>query len=215
MPQFSHDVPADPRGPAFPIVRTPPGRAFSGIVTSPNLVGCFTHYYHGRTIPCEGDGCRLCMAGETATINADGKTVHGVGEHEIECDGPPCEACHDGVPYRWHAYQSLYVPATSLHCLFECTAQAADHFVEYRDAHNTLRGCEIEARRYNSRPNGRILIRCRPANLTGIILPKPPDLIKCLAILWGFPAGHVQHAKINPEKQTRNVKHRPPGDPLP
>ena len=209
MPRFSHDVPQDPRGPAFPIVRTPPGRALRAIVTSLDLVGCFTHYYKGRTIPCEGAGCRLCMTDDPIVVRSDGKRIHQAGNHEIECDGPACEACHDGLPYRWHAYQSAYVQETALHCLFECTAQAAEHFTEYRDAHHTLRGCEFEARRYNNRPNGRILIRCRPAQLTGLILPKPPDLIKCLSILWGFPSSDVQPGRIHPEEKTRGLIHRP------
>lgn len=212
MPQFSRDVPVDPRGPAFPILRTPPGRSISAIITSPDLIGCFTHYYKGRTVPCEGTGCRLCLNGDTPTTDDLGVTTHGAGKHKILCDGPACEACHDGLPYRWHAYQSAYVTSTSLHCIFECTAQAAEHFTDYREAHSSLRGCHFEARRYNSRPNGRILVRCTPANLTGIILPKPPDLVKCLAILWGFPAPHVQPGKINPEKKTRNVTHKPTGD---
>lgn len=182
MPTFSSNIPDDPRGPSFPILRTPPGRALIAIVTSPNLVGCFTHYWKGRTVPC---------------------------------DAPNCEACQAGMPFRWHAYQSAYIRETSLHCLFECTAQAAEHFTDYREAHGTIRGCLFEARRYNNRHNARILIRCKPADLTGIILPKPPDLIRCLSILWGFPADDVQLGLINPEKKTQNVTHKPTGDPKP
>lgn len=179
MPAFSHNVPADPRGPSFPIVRTPPGRPLTAIVTSPDLVGCFTHYHKGRTVPCEQENC---------------------------------EACHDGLPFRWHAYQSVHVAATGLHCLFECTAQAAEHFTDYREAHATIRGCQFEARRYNSKPNARILIRTRPADLTGLYLPKPPDLVKCLGILWGFAADDVVADRLNPEKKTVRVTHRKKGD---
>lgn len=215
MPTFSHNVPDDPRGPSFPIIRTPIGKPIAAIVTSLNLVGCYTHYWKGRTVPCEGSGCRLCADDKKSILNTKGKRVHLIGKQEIECDGPPCEACHAGMPYRWHAYQSVYVRDTALHAIFECTAQAAEHFTEYREAHGSLRGCMFEARRYNSRPNGRILIRCKPADLAGIILPKPPDLIKCLGILWGFAAPDVRQGRINPEKKTRNVVHRPPKDPLP
>lgn len=209
MPTFSSDVPIDPRGPAFPIVRTPISRPLTAIVTSPNLVGCYTHYFKGRTIPCEGSGCRLCMEGREPFTNTKGKVVHAIGKQEVECDGPPCEACHAGLPYRWHAYQTVLTSRDHLHCLFECTAQAAENFTTYREAHGTIRGCEFEAWRLHSKPNGRILIRTKPANLTGITLPMPPDLIKCLGILWGFPAPSVQAGRINPEKKTRNVKHRP------
>jgi hypothetical protein len=179
MPTFTRHVPEDPRGPAFPILRTPAGRPLTAIITSPDLVGCFTHYFKGRTIPCEG---------------------------------PDCEAHQAGVPYRWHAYQSAYILSTSLHFLFECTAQAASHFTDYREAHQTLRGCEFEARRMNNRPNARILIRCRPAQLQGITLPTPPDLVKCLSILWGFSADDVKDTNYDPQNKTRVVTHKPPKD---
>lgn len=209
MPTFSDNVPDDPRGPSFPIVRTPLGRPLVAIVTSPNLVGCYTHFFHGRTIPCEGSGCRLCLQGKTPTEGKSGKAVHIVNNQEVECDGPPCEGCHAGLPYRWHAYQSVINLRDHLHCLFECTAQAAENFTDYRNAHATIRGCQFEATRLHNKPNGRIIIRMKPADLTEITLPMPPDLVKCLSILWGFSSKDVHQGRIDPEKQTRNVTHRP------
>ncbi len=57
MPRFSHDVPDNPRGPALPIRRTPAGHPLDAIVTSEDLIGCFTHFYRGSTVPCEGADC--------------------------------------------------------------------------------------------------------------------------------------------------------------
>lgn len=180
MPTFTRDVPVDPRGPAFPIIRTPASKPLLAIVTSFDLVGCYTHYYKGRTVPC---------------------------------DGADCEACHAGIPYRWHAYMSAIKREDQLHCLFECTAQAAEHFTTYRNANTSLRGCEFEARRMNSRTNGRIIIRTRTADLSRIVLPKPPDLIKCLGILWGFPADEVTAPHINPENKMKQATHHPKTEP--
>lgn len=207
MPTFTRNVPDDPRGPSFPIVRTPPAKPLIGIITSEDLVGCYTHYYKGRTVPCDGKACQQCIDKVGIHHYAEGLPIHKIGKTEYPCTGGSCEACADGLPYRWHAYQSAFCPSNSLHCLFECTAQAAEHFTDYRDAHGTIRGCAFEARRYNSRPNARILIRCQPADQSKIRLPKPPDLIKCLAILWGFPAREVQPIYIDPEKKTRRLKH--------
>lgn len=209
MPQFSRDVPTDPRGASFQIVRTPTGPGITAIVTSPDLLGCFTHYWKGRTMPCEGQGCTSCANGQEPVRNATGKLVHKVGKLEIECDGPPCEACLAGMPYRWHAYQSVLVLKTHAHMLFECTAQAAENFTEYRDAHGTIRGCLFEAKRMHSTPNGRIILRCRPADLTGTTLPKPPDLVKVLGILWSFNSNDVHVGPLNPEKKTQKVTHTP------
>lgn len=160
-------------------------------------------------MPCEGSGCRLCLNGETPTEGTTGRAVHVVNKIEIACDGPACEACHAGMPYRWHAYQSAITSGDRLHCLFECTAQAAECFTDYREAHGTIRGCFFEACRLHNKPNGRIIIQTKPADLTGITLPKPPDIIKCLSILWGFSADQVHAGHINPEKKTTNVLHRP------
>lgn len=154
MPTWTSAAPKDPRGPSFPILRTPTSRPLIAIVTSENLIGCYTHFYKGRTIPCSGDDC---------------------------------PAHQEGVPFRWHAYQSARQVSNHLHFIFECTAQASTPFTEYRDAHKTLRGCLFEAQRYNSKPNGRILIRTKPADLHGMTLPEAPDLVKCLSILWDLP----------------------------
>jgi len=154
MPTWSHEPPLNPRGPSFEIVRTPPGQLLRAIVTSEDLIGCYTHFWKRRTMPCE----------------------------RIEC-----EACHAGIPFRWHAYMSVYLSKTYAHVIFECTAQASSSFVEYREAHGTLRGCLFTATRRNYAPNARVIIQCRPANLTEIAIPKAPDLVACLAILWDLP----------------------------
>lgn len=156
---YQTSVPADPRGPSFPILRTPSRGTLVAIVTSKDLIGTFTHYFHGRTTPCDGD---------------------------------ECEACKGGLPYRWHAYLSALNVDTGLHFIFECTAQAAAYFTDYRDRMDGLRACKFEASRHMSKPNGRVLLRMKQADTSGIHLPNPPDLCKCLAILWGLPRPDVQ-----------------------
>lgn len=169
MPTFSNKIPEDPRGQSFPIVRTPIAHPLTAIVTSEDLVGTYTHYYKGRTAPCEQ---------------------------------PDCEPCRDGLPYRWHNYLSAYQLSKGLHFLFECTAKAGEPFIEYRKKYNTLRGCMFESQRYSNKPNGRVLIRCKPADLQGILLPKPPHLIRALCILWNVPFDELADPELD-------VKHRP------
>lgn len=172
MPIWTNTVPQDPRGPAFQIVRTPAYKPLIAIVTCLDLVGCYTHYYHGRTVPCEG---------------AD------------------CPAHKDGIPFRWHAYLSAFNSVNGQHFLFECTAQAAEAFTDYRDTFSTLRGCLFRATRMNQKTNGRIVIQTKPADLTKVKIPKPPDLTKCLAILWSLPIPDVQAETINPRKKTPQI----------
>lgn len=63
MPQFSSDPPVDPRGHSLELRRTPTGRPIAGVITSPNMVGCPTHFWGGRTVPHEKDGCEPCQSG--------------------------------------------------------------------------------------------------------------------------------------------------------
>lgn len=113
-----------------------------------------------------------------------GCDTHFYGGHTVPCTRPDCKACGDGMPFRWHAYLAASDHKSRLHFIFECTAQAADAFKTYRDAHHRLRGCLFEARRWHSRPNGRVVIRTNTADLTKISLPIAPDVRKCMAIVW-------------------------------
>jgi len=139
------------------------------IVTSEDLIGCYTHFYKGHTVPCEGEDC---------------------------------PAHRDGIPYRWHAYLSAIDQSDGVHFIFECTAQASEAFTTYRTAFGTLRGCIFESRRLNQRPNGRVVIRTKPADLTARRIPIGPDLAKCMAIIWSKPEGSVTQERIDPKRQT-------------
>lgn len=179
MPQFSHDVPDRPRGPALPIRRTPAKQPLDAIVTSSDLIGCYTHFYKGSTVPCEGDNCK---------------------------------AHQEGIPFRWHAYMTCVELRSNLHFLFEVTALAAVNFTAYRDIHNTIRGCQFRAERWNRRHNGRIIIQTKTASLGDRQLPPAPNLEKCLAVLWGLPAGNVTVKGLNPETQVGQVRTEPEKD---
>lgn len=173
MPTWSNDVPDSPRGPALPIRRTPPNKPLTAIVTSEDLIGCYTHFWKGSTVPC---------------------------------DGPQCDAHQAGIPYRWHAYMSAVDTMNNLHFIYEVTALGAKNFTDYRDIHNTLRGCFFQARRWNSKPNGRILIQMKPCDQSERHLPSPPDLRKCMAIIWSLPADSVTTPNVHPENRMKQVQ---------
>lgn len=180
MPQWTREPPAEPRGPALPIRRTPAYKPMIAIVTSEDLIGCYTHFYKGHTVPCE--------RGARTPNNGD--------------QNPECDACHDGIPYRWHAYLSAVDQADAVHIIFECTAQASEAFTTYRTAFGTLRGCIFEARRLNQRPNGRVIIRTKPADLAARRIPTAPDICKCMAIIWSKEDQDVTTNRLDPERQT-------------
>ena len=63
MPQFTTQPPEDPRGHGLPLIRTPANGKIVLAITTDNLIGCPTHWYGGRTVPCEGENCQPCLEG--------------------------------------------------------------------------------------------------------------------------------------------------------
>lgn len=168
MPKWSNEIPESPRGPALPIRRTPAGKPMEAIVTSFDLIGCFTHFYKGQTVPCEGEDCPAHL---------------------------------EGIPFRWHAYMTAVDYHNNLHFIFECTAISAEFFTAFRSQYMSLRGCHFKATRWNNRPNGRILVRTKMADLAERTLPDPPDLQKAMAILWSLPIDDVSTPTFDPQTQ--------------
>lgn len=113
--------------------------------------------------------------------NLVGCRTHFVGNRTIPCEAPECEPCQSGVAWRWHAYLLVLVESTQEIVIFETTAIASKSFAAYHDRNGTTRGCLFEAERIKGRANGRVLIRCRPADLQRLTLPpdQPVELLLC------------------------------------
>lgn len=154
MPSFSNVAPVDPRGYALHLVRCPSGISLVGIVTSDDLIGCPTHFWHGRTVPHEEENCQPCI---------------------------------DMIPWRWHSWLSAFNPKTHEAFIFESTARVTDLFTAYRDSHGGLRGCKFRAHRRTAAANARVYLELAPANLQDVQLPDPPDLLKCMHVIWNIP----------------------------
>ena len=60
MPTWSNELPTLAKHMGFDLRRTPPASAIQAIITSPDLIVVPTHYYHGRTTPCESPDCLPC-----------------------------------------------------------------------------------------------------------------------------------------------------------
>jgi len=154
MPTFSSDLPTERRHMGFDLKRTPADKPLLAIVTAEAMTVTNTHYWGGRTVPCEM---------------------------------PDCEACNAAVPYRTHVYVSAFCPKTHSHFIFECTEHAARAFAEYIAANSTLRGCYFSAARPKGSKNGKVCITTRPADLTRVSLPSPPNLVMALSVIWRLP----------------------------
>ena len=149
----------------FDLKRTPGVGALQAIITCDDLLVCDTHFYRGRTAPCE----RL--------INDEGKTI----------DESPCAACLDKASYRTHVYLSAFIVKNCEHFIFECTSNAAKALDDYRKATGSLRGCIMYASRPKGLKNSKVVIETNTANLSKVKLPPAPDLERALAVIWRIP----------------------------
>lgn len=183
MPIFTNAPPDEPSGRSLRLRRTPSAGKLTAIITCRQLVGCPTHFFQRRTVPCDGEGC---------------------------------EACRTGHSWRWHGYVTAVDCKTNEHFIFEMTAQAAEALTVYRERHGTLLGCLFEAARLGEHHNGRVMIRCKPTDLTSVKLPSAPDVIASLCHIWNVPTPEAsiegqlkQHDRIvikrNPDGNNKPV----------
>jgi len=184
MPTWSTELPKAEKHMGYDLRRTPQFGRLHAIVTCDDLLVCDTHFWGGRTTPCE----RHQQA-------PDGSLTAG-----------NCPACNEAMPYRTHVYVSAFDTKTREHFVFECTAHAAKPLEDYRLANGTLRGCIINATRPKGLKNSKVVIETNTANLARVQLPLPPDLVLALSTIWRLPTTGLRERREkhrNPEVTTR------------
>lgn len=93
MLNFTNDPPKDSRGTSLPLTRCPTIKSITGIILSNDLVGTATHYYRGRTLPCDNETCPACDEGSPWRWHAY-FALYGVTCHRtvlFECTAKACE----------------------------------------------------------------------------------------------------------------------------
>lgn len=169
MPRWSHSLPEEQEHMGFQLRRTPPAVPLVAIITCDELLVVETHYWGGRTLPCE----RLVEM-------ADGSTVAG-----------DCKACQEGVPYRIHVYVSAREHGTHDHFIFEMTAHAAKPLVKYLKGNRSLRGCAFKAIRPRGYKNGKVVITTTSVDVEKAALPAQPNMIRILSQVWRLPLSNL------------------------
>ncbi len=178
MPYWSSELPTEKKHMGFSIKRTPPVSAVRAIVTCDELLVCDTHWYGGRTVPCE----RIQQLPNKSTTAGT------------------CQACNASIPYRTHVYVSALDCKSREHYIFECTANAAKAFQEYRENTTTLKGCLFNAFRPKAHRTGRVVIETATANLSRIQLPDPPNIVLALSVIWRLPLTDLAIEHQRPDK---------------
>jgi hypothetical protein len=196
MPTFRNNLPTSARTENLKLRRVPPRGPLQAIILSTELTVVDTHYWRGRTCPCERE------------LNPEGFTI----------DDSNCEACQHKQGYRPHVYVACWDPRAEIRFLLEITPHAAKPLADYIADRGTLRGCSIYATRPKGKENAAVTITTAPVNQSITRLPNPPDVPAALAILWRLPRNcmdpaaavcreiderskepvHVQQARPNP-----------------
>ena len=87
MPNWINDLPDEMTRPGFRLLRTPPDRPLRAVATAAQLQICWTHWWTGRTRPCEKPDCEACQAGAPARAHVYVSAVD-ISTHEhfiFEC----------------------------------------------------------------------------------------------------------------------------------
>ena len=149
------------------------------------------------------------IAGYVLSENLTGCKTHFTGHRTVPCEAPDCDACINGIPWRWHGYLAVLLENTQETIIFETTAKAASAFAAYYQRYATTRGCHFKASRQNGRANGRVIIQTRPADLAKITLPKPPPVQKLLCHIWNIPETTATLAPQRPRPPFADIKIKP------
>jgi len=60
MPTWSSELPSVSKHMGFDLRRTPESGCLQAVITCENILVCDTHFFHGRTSPCERPDCPAC-----------------------------------------------------------------------------------------------------------------------------------------------------------
>ena len=148
----------------------------------------------GHGLPLIRTPAAGCLRAIVTSDNLIGTDTHFWGGHTMPCERPDCDACNNGIGYRWHGYLTAFNPSDGLHFIFEMTAQAALPFNEFQTKHGSIRTAQFEAYRWNRRKNGRVIIKIEHSATPASVLPPAPNLHNIMAVIWRLPANNVSDA---------------------
>lgn len=172
MPTFRNTLPTSAKTENLKLRRVPARGPLQAICLSNDLTVVDTHFWRGRTCPCERE------------LNDAGFTI----------DDSACEACQGKQGYRPHVYVACWDPRSESRFLLEITPHAAKPLADYIADRGTLRGCSIYATRPKGTANAAVVITTAPINQSLTRLPADPNVPAALAILWRLPRDAMQTA---------------------
>jgi len=114
-----------------------------------------------------------------------GRPTHYDGTRTVPCEGPRCDLCSKGLPWRWHGYLALWCPTIQERVILELTAQASQRIAEHRRTYGNLRGFDLTANRPRGKPNSRVALLIGTKRQPEHLLPPAPDVPRIMTYIWG------------------------------
>lgn len=155
MPIAWEQYPPDAELAYYPVLSPQGQRPLRAIILASPLIGCYTHWWTDRTVPCLGPS-----------------------------DQWPCPGCQRHLERRWKGYLACYEPGLSRSILMEVTANSARLRPELLDPAQNLRGSILELHRLPGRKNAPVEAKLLIGTHRGT-LPAPFDVKAALLRLWG------------------------------
>ena len=117
-----------------------------------------------------------------------GCPTHFANNRTVPCEGEAtCPLCKDGSPRRWHCYAAVLLMPSYEHVILELTGNGSDPLRNYWRNAQTIRACLIQAYRPSHRPNGRVVLTCKPGDEQRLRLPPPPHIARIMCSIWNVP----------------------------
>jgi len=109
---------------------------------------------------------------------------------------PVCDACEAGIEARWRGYIAAANKHDYHRGMIELTAGPAQQLIERLDRQEIIRGLVIQLSRPGGRPNSRIQIDIRPADIDPSKLPPAFDVQATLMKIWNRQP-HMQVPQVS------------------
>lgn len=97
MPAWSNELPPVSDTPGFNLRRTPPDGPLRAVITCDDLNVCYTHFWGGRTMPCEQPDCDACraMSPKRAHVYISAYQLETREHFIFECTAAAAEPFHE------------------------------------------------------------------------------------------------------------------------
>lgn len=137
-------------------------------------------------IPVHRLGPAATVAGPLTCITPISQLCHFIGNRTLPCVSENCPGCTANRRQIRECYVSMINKADRRHIITVLTPTAELQLSDCAPDKTNLQGLNVRISREGKRPNGRIRLTTENELTPSSHLPKPPDLLRHLYVIWGL-----------------------------